>query len=197
MMTKEELREKGKKLREAQQMGEKQSNDAKIFAQIISLKPFVTATAFFTYLSNENEVSTDALIEKCLGEKTIIVPKIGDGNDLCLHQLKSQEGLQKGRFGIREPAYHDACLSPNDFSKILCAFIPGIAFDLRGHRIGFGGGYFDRLLKKLHCTTIGLAYEFQIIDKVPTDLYDVAVDFIVTEKRIICCNKKAEKLLSA
>ena len=70
----------------------------------------------------------------------------------------------------------------------LC-IVPGVAFDKTGHRIGFGGGYFDRLLKKTRAATIGLAYEFQIIDKVPVTAYDVAVDYIVTEKRVIRCQQ--------
>ena len=73
-----------------------------------------------------------------------------------------------------------------DLRDISLVIIPGIAFDLKGHRIGFGLGYYDRLLKKTNCPKVGLAYEFQIIENVPgIEPNDVPVDIIVTEKRII------------
>lgn len=171
----------------------KAQKDKKITASLEKFAPFQQSREFFTYLSHRGEVSTDALIQKYFGKKKIIVPKIKSraGRAICLFELKHPGKFEKGRFGIREPKI---CLPKKIFSEIYVALIPGIAFDATGHRIGFGGGYFDRLLKKLRCTTIGLAYEFQMIDKVPMHAYDVPVDFIITEKRFIPCQRLRSKI---
>lgn len=153
------------------------------------LKLFHHARTVFTYVSLSSEVSTDLLIKKFFGEKKIVVP-IVSGREIHLKELKDGTLFRKGKFGIREPK---KSLPYKKISEIDVALIPGIAFDESGRRIGFGGGYFDRLLAKLHCTTIGLAYEFQIVDKAPARSYDVPVDYIITEKRIIRCKQLREK----
>ncbi len=72
-------------------------------------------------------------------------------------------------------------------NKIDLVIVPGIGFDQRGNRIGHGEGFYDRLLKNTNIFTIALAYEFQIIEKIPIDKYDTPVDIIITEKRVIKC----------
>jgi 5-formyltetrahydrofolate cyclo-ligase len=168
----------------------KRRKDKQIQARLEKFPPFKKSKDFFTYLSHRGEVSTDSLIQKYFGKKKIVVPKLGE-RGICLFELQHPEKFEKGRFGIREAKI---CLAKKARNEINLALIPGIAFDTRGHRIGFGGGYFDRLLKKLRCTIIGLAYEFQMIDKVPAHAYDVPVDFIITEKRIIQCQRFRSKI---
>lgn len=182
-MTKSELRKKFIKLREEQPSFKKYKKDKKILQRLARFKPFSLAKDFFTYINHQGEVATDILIKKYFGKKRIVVPKV-DGKKICLYELHNPHEFKNGKFGIREPKF---CMLKKDFKKIDVALIPGVAFDKTGHRIGFGSGYFDRFLKKIHCTTIGLAYELQIVEKVPVDKYDVAVDYIVTEKRIIKC----------
>ena len=158
--------------------------------RLMAFPHFARESEFFTYLDHRGEVSVQMLLEKYFGEKKFVVPKILE-DKVCLFELQSNVHFEKGKFGIREPL---SCLPKKSFEEIGVALIPGIAFDKTGHRIGFGGGYFDRLLKKLRCTTIGLAYEFQIIDNVPARHYDVPVDFIVTEKRLILCQRYRPKM---
>ncbi len=172
-------------LREGQTPEEKKQKDQAIFERLAVMPAFEGAREFFTYLSHKGEVSTDLLLAQFLGKKVVVVPKI-ESEAICLYQLTSAQELASGIYGIREPVH---CLPKSEWDSIDVAIIPGVAFDETGHRIGFGGGYFDRFLKKLHCTTIGLAYELQMIDKVPTHSYDVPVDFIVTEKRLISCRE--------
>lgn len=182
-MDKTVLRKKLRQERKALSPDKKANFDTEIIKRIESFPFFGEAPEFFTYLSLPEEVSTDGLIQTFFGKKTIIVPKMENGG-ICLYELKDPTAFATGTLGIREPLH---CLRRDEIKKIDVAFIPGVAFDITGHRIGFGGGHFDRLLKELHCTTIGLAYELQIIDKVPTESYDVAVSYIVTEKRLITC----------
>ena len=174
--------------RESQNPLMKLRKDKAILQRLSRFTVFKDCPEFFTYITHRGEVDTDLLIKKYFGKKKILVPKMkGDG--ICLYELCELENFKSGKFGVREPA---VCVPRRNFRKISCALIPGIAFDKKGHRIGFGGGHFDRLLKKMHTTTIGLAYEFQIIDKVSARGYDVPVDFIVTEKRVLDCRKNSK-----
>lgn len=161
----------------------KKEKDKRIFAKIARMPVFKRAKTVFVYLSHKGEVSTDVFVKKYLGKKRLVVPRV-HGRHIRLCELSPGVCFKKGTFGVREP---EKCVPFMDFKKIDVAFIPGVAFDKRGHRIGFGGGFFDRFLKKVRCTTIGLAYEFQIVEKVPEEHYDMAVDYIVTERRTIKC----------
>jgi len=95
-----------------------------------------------------------------------------------------EKQFSPGRLGIMEPV-----MDSNEFNKIEVVFIPGIAFDITGNRIGFGKGYYDRYLSKYSREerpyTIALIYDFQLLDKIPSQKHDIPVDLIVTEKRII------------
>ena len=75
-----------------------------------------------------------------------------------------------------------------DPSEVDLIIVPGVAFDKCGYRIGYGGGYYDRFLSNLdHVTKISLAFNMQLIDKIPTDHFDIPVNYIITEKEIINC----------
>lgn len=192
-MDKAELRKNIRQQRKSLPQQQKIEFDTEILQRIASFSLFTQAREFFTYLSLPEEVSTDGLIQQYFGKKTIIVPKMENGG-ICLYELKDPTAFAPGALGIREPLHWSPVLrsdtSPelglrrDEIKNIDLAFIPGVAFDLSGHRIGFGGGHFDRMLKEWHGTTIGLAYELQIIDKVPAESYDVAVSYIITEKNL-------------
>lgn len=177
-------------LRGKQFPAEKKKKDFAIARKLAAFLPFKRAREFFTYISHESEVSTDSIILKYFGGKKIIAPKMKNSG-ICLHEIKNPLQFVRGKFGIREPK---VCLPLGKVKEIEIALIPAIAFDLDGHRIGYGGGHFDRLLSRLKCVKVGLAYEFQIIDKVPAHPYDVPVNFIITEKRIIICKLFKNKI---
>lgn len=181
------LRKRFFKLRLKQGKNRKLKKDAAIMRRIETAGFFKNAKAFFTYIGFRGEVSTEDLIKKYLGKKRIIAPKILDKTEktISLFEIFAAKYI-KGKFGVPEPVY----VAP--FSgKLDLIFTPGLAFDLRGNRIGYGGGYFDRFLVKTNAIKVGLAYESQIIDKVPSRKYDVAVDYIVTERKIYVCNRIA------
>lgn len=184
-MKKIDIRKVKRKARQSQSLALKNKKDKRIFEQLFELPFFVKSKEVFTYLSFDNEPNTDIVINKFVHNRRILVPVMGK-DEIFAVELPENAKFKKGKFGIREPINYK---KNNKLKKIEIALIPGIAFDESGNRIGFGGGYFDKFLKKVHCTTIALAYEFQIIDKVPADEYDIAVDWIVTEKRVIKCAK--------
>jgi 5-formyltetrahydrofolate cyclo-ligase len=94
--------------------------------------------------------------------------------------ILTEKDVQMGHFGIREPGSHCARVASGELDLIL---VPGVAFDLRGRRLGRGKGYYDRLLGVLCCTTCGVAFEEQIVAEVPVGPHDVIMDCILTPTR--------------
>ena len=111
--------------------------------------------------------------------------RCGQG-ELDLAGVSCLEETRPGRFGIAEPLPH-LCRSPDLFSPDLI-LVPGVAFDRCGRRLGFGGGYYDRLLARpamRGVAAIGLAYDFQILEELPADPWDVALSGICSEKELL------------
>lgn len=177
------IRGKILRLRVSQPEHIKRKRDRAVCRRIENMLAFKSADEFFTYMAYKGEVDTFPLVKKYFGRKTIVIPKV-QARKMELFVISDPHHFEVGEFGILEPKLSK---SADELKKIDIAFVPGIAFDLTGHRIGFGGGYFDRFLKEFDGVSIGLAYEFQIVDKVPARAYDVPVHYIVTEKRIITC----------
>jgi 5-formyltetrahydrofolate cyclo-ligase len=94
--------------------------------------------------------------------------------------LDPERDLLVGHFGIREPSQRCARVSSNELDLIL---VPGVAFDLRGRRLGRGKGYYDQLLGELRGTTCGVAFEEQIVGEIPVEPHDVRLNFLLTPTR--------------
>ena len=124
--------------------------------------------------------------------KKIIVPKtIPETKELILSELKDYEqDLDIGVYGVLEP--NKEFIRPVSYDVIELVLVPGAVFDIKGNRIGYGAGYYDRFLSKLDesIPKIALAYDFQIVDKITPHEHDVPMDYIITEKRIIDCKGK-------
>ncbi len=143
------------------------------------------------YVSYNNEVYTHDMIKKSLlKDKNIIVP-ISDlvNKKLILSKLNRWEDLVRGSYNILEPIRSK--IKEVSLNNINLIIVPAVGFDLIGNRLGHGLGYYDNLLKNSYnAYHIGLAFELQIIDQIPTEKHDIPVDKIITEKRIIDCKKK-------
>ena len=111
----------------------------------------------------------------------ISLPKIKKNSQMDFFYWSSQDPLQINKYGIPEPT-SDKMVVPN------ILLVPLVAFDKKYNRIGYGGGFYDRYIKRIKkikkIITIGLAYSFQRINQIPADKYDVKLDFIVTNKKI-------------
>lgn len=115
---------------------------------------------------------------------TIALPRIVGPDELTLHLAGSgPSALEDGPFGIRQPA---AGAPQAEATRIDLVIIPGVAFDPQGARIGFGAGYYDRLLPHLaNAYWLALAYDFQVAESLPVESHDVAVHAIVTPERTL------------
>ena len=129
------------------------------------------------YHSLPDEVCTHDLIRTLHAEgHTILLPTV-QGDDLTLHVYLGDRSLATGTsFGIQEslgPLY-------TDYTSIQLALIPGMAFTPQGARLGRGRGYYDRLLPRLSCHLIGLAFPFQILPHIPTEPHDILMTEVIT-----------------
>jgi len=141
-------------------------------------------TVLFYVSAKPNEVDTHSLIREALSRDVrVLVPVTDfDRNELIVSEIRSMEELAPARFGLLEPRRNS--LRPVDAGEADIVIVPGVAFDRNCRRIGFGGGYYDRLLGAAGLTAIALSYEGQLVDRVPTGSRDVPVDMVVTESRI-------------
>ncbi|MZG53101.1 MAG: 5-formyltetrahydrofolate cyclo-ligase [Nitrospinae bacterium] len=155
----------------------------RIEENLFSCDEFLSRERILYHLSFEKEVNTDSMIERSLKlQKKVYVPRINkSAKKMEICQIKSLDADMKlNDFGIREPV-HAAVESPG---KIDAVVTPGLAFDRSGGRVGFGGGYYDKLFAELPQSSllIGIAYGFQIMDSLSQDSWDRKVQKVVTEK---------------
>lgn len=138
--------------------------------------------AVFCYLSTAEEVATSVLIDALLATgHTVAVPALVDRTTMLATRFPGWDMLEPGRLGILAPRHAVACEDTID-----CVLVPGLAFSPRGARLGYGAGYYDRWLAAHPAATrIGLCFEYQIEPATPSEAHDEALDFLVTERRIV------------
>ena len=153
-----------------------------IQTKVMNMDEFMNAKTVAAYYPVGSEVSTLKILSSVLRmKKHLALPLVEDATTIVFAEVKDLEkDLETGRYKIMEPKKH--CLHA---SKIDLVLVPGIAWDEHGHRLGYGKGYYDRYLANLQTTTVGLAYDFQILEKIPREKNDFSVNLIVTEKRVI------------
>lgn len=170
----------------------KEEKDAAIRQRIIRLPEFTDAKTIFFYASFRSEVDTIEMIKISLSHgKQIILPRVDKENKkLLLYKIKDINELAQGYMGILEPSVSEGKLTGLDDIDLI--IIPGAAFDVLGSRLGYGAGFYDRLLAgmKKKIPIIAPAYEEQIVDDIPSEPHDVKVTKIITDRRVIDCGDK-------
>lgn len=149
----------------------------------INTEQFINADVVAVYMSAFGEVDTEHIINRCrqLG-KSILVPVV-DGENIYLCSLDGE--MEKGAFGIWEPSHKQIVKA--EMADVFA--VPGLAFDRFGARVGFGKGYYDKLLCNTKAAKFGLAYDFQVFEKLPSHAHDVKMDYIISESRVIVCEE--------
>lgn len=141
---------------------------------------FRQAKSVSLYHALPGEVETTAFIAQWAKAKTIFLPAV-EGNNLSLHPYKGTHTLRSGAFGIMEPEREESFPA----EQIDLIILPGIAFDRQCNRLGRGKGYYDRLLTTLPVPKIGLCFDFQLLDEIPVEPFDIPMDMVVTDKESI------------
>lgn len=162
-----------------------------IMDRFVHLPEFEAAKCILLYASKGGEVHTDFIMQSALslGKKVVLPVTLRKTHELELYSIESIDELHPGEFGILEPKkLVERLVEP---SQVDLAVVPGVSFDRRGHRLGYGMGYYDSLLGRIPGKKIGLSYGMQIVEHVPNEPHDVAVDMLVTEEGIISCSPAA------
>ena len=182
-MTKGELRKTLlHRLRQQKEEARRRSSEA-IWRKVLRLTAFRRATTVCCYVALPYEVQTRRMIEAMLEEgKRVVVPVVRPRTKrLWLSEVRALDrDLAPGAFGVSEPV--PSARRPVPERELDLVFVPGLAFDRRGHRLGHGHGYFDRFLARLPAATptVGLAYRFQLVDRLPVDPHDRTVQTVLT-----------------
>jgi len=142
--------------------------------------PFRQACTVLAYLAFDNEISLQTLIEDH-PEKVWALPRTLRGGVLALHRYQPGR-LVRHRWGMLEPS---ADAPPVPLDEIDLALVPGVGFDEQGGRLGFGGGYYDRLLPQLTCLKVGIAHQISCVPLVPCDAHDCCMDWLARPDGLI------------
>lgn len=152
---------------------------SRVFAQMEQLPQFVHSHNVLVYYSLPDELSTVEAINRWYGHKNLFLPRV-NGAELDVLPYDPAK-LFFGAYNIVEPTGDD-CIDIADIDLII---VPGVAFDRLGNRLGRGKGFYDRLLNHSRAITVGVAYQCQIVESIPTDAFDIPMDIVVSDKEVI------------
>ncbi len=165
-----------------------------IAKRLFAMDEFKKSKSVFCFLSSPAEVQTDWIIRKSLGlGKKVLVPFLDSEEEslqvACIPSMDIE--FVAGPYGVREPT--SKFRKATNFSSIDFIIAPGLAFDSFGNRVGYGGGFYDKFLKKIsrRVVRVAIGYGFQLLDKVPYTELDEPVHFLITEVTTLrCLNSK-------
>lgn len=165
-------------------ISDKDKKSGIIISNITRCREYLNCKRLFTYVSLPDEPSTKDLINFALADgKEVFVPKCeNSAGVMTFRAINSFSELKKGYFSVLEPDSSAPECKESD-SDDLC-IVPGTAFDVKGNRIGYGRGYFDRFLSDFKGFTIGLCFSVCIVPEIPSDEYDIALNAVCTEEKL-------------
>lgn len=205
---KKKIRARLLRLRDAIPPELKVQKEAAIRERLFALEEFRRAKCLLAYVSFRSEADTTGFLQDVINSgKKLVLPAVDSRHKvLRLYEVKETSELEYGYMGILEPGVtENREVSLSDIDVVI---IPGAGFDLQGNRLGYGGGYYDRLLSgtadrqsgagKKELTPdpqapppflIALAFEEQLKDEIPSEPHDIKMDMIITESRLIRCTE--------
>lgn len=185
-MTKQEAREQMKRCRSQLSNEEREQKNGLIFEFLMNTEVMRQQDYFFPFVSYGTEVDTIRVIEWVLkeGRMKVAVPRVKKDTkgEMDFFAITSMRDLTKGYQGILEPVTKERIKASEGVM-----LLPGLAFDRKKNRAGYGGGYYDRYLKRYNSKSlikVALAFDFQVIDCLKADCHDIRPDWIVTERGI-------------
>lgn len=151
--------------------------------KILHMDEYINCDCIYIYMSINKEVDTaDIILDAFKNNKKVAIPKVVN-NIMDFYYIENINQTSIGNFGILEPTTNNLA---NDENALI--IIPGVAFDNSKHRIGYGKGFYDNYLNKIknnNVKKIALTFDFQVLQSIPYDEFDVSPDTIITEKKII------------
>ncbi|MFA6120370.1 MAG: 5-formyltetrahydrofolate cyclo-ligase [Sideroxydans sp.] len=162
-----------------------------IVGQLCGLAAYKTARTVLGYLNFGSELASEVWVRQALEDgKQVLLPRVNKASkQLDLFEIKNLDSeIAVGAYGIREPI-QERCKHFDALGKIDLILMPGVAFDREGSRLGYGGGYFDKLLAHLphRPVLIAGAFAMQVVEEIPQEDTDHKIDWLVTENETIRC----------
>lgn len=187
-LEKQRLREERLAAREALSEQERSVLDDRITQKLLATSEYVEATTVLTYVSVSSEVSTRMFIERALRDgKTVAVPRCLPGHCLEFVAVTSLDQLITAPFGLLEPPKELPALTEEQMDASIC-IVPALLVDIKGYRLGYGAGFYDRFLSTYPGKKICLAYQQNLSQTMlPHTAFDVAVDLVITESDVLTC----------
>ena len=175
------LREKYKNIRN--NLKNKNEKSDIIFEKLLNNDYIKNVETIALYKNTISEVDTTKIIDYLLSIKKIVVlPKIIDNNKMLFYKINNTKKLNKSKFGIFEPFGEQSNLILKDDIDLF--IVPGICFDIKKNRVGFGKGYYDYYLENTNAKKIGICFDEQISEEIiQTNKFDVQMDFVITDKK--------------
>lgn len=181
MTDKAELRKQMRRIRSSLSVQRILVYSSHIYEKVLEDEKYQQCDVVLAYLSYSSEVETHILIQNALQSgKRVAVPKCLDGERMEFFYITDMSQVAPGMYGILEPTTGDmVCVEDGQKYVIL---LPGVAFDEKKYRLGYGGGYYDRYLEQHpQLYKMMLAYELEKVDEVPHDEKDIPSDVVITE----------------
>ncbi len=188
-VAKEELRKRLAAVRRTLSAETRRARAEAMCRQLSAFDAYASAKVIAGYAALRFEPDPASLLERAHHEgKVVGLPRVVAGtSDLTLHEVTPDTPLEESGFAVREPPVDAPQL---DLRRVDLVLVPGLAFDARGYRLGFGKGFYDRFLPRLpNATRVGLAFELSLLVEVPNAAHDAPVDWIVTDRRVIRCER--------
>lgn len=178
-MEKKEVRKQMRELKRHYPLEVKKRLSASVWEQLEQNEKFRQAQTVLLYWSMDDEVFTHDFVCRWMDRKTVLLPCV-NGDQLDIRYFEGQEKLCPGEgYAIPEPVGELF----TEWEKIDLIVVPGMAFDKCGNRLGRGKGYYDKVLKQTKAYKIGVCFDFQFLNRVPTEEHDVCMDLVIPAEK--------------
>lgn len=184
METKEQSRKRIIQIRNQMTSEEVAQKSSLIAKKVLKTPEYEEADNILLYADYRHEVMTREIFDDAvLHKKKVFFPKSNNDGTMNFYQVISVKQLESGYKGIKEPAADERYLYRFLRNEDTLIIVPGVVFDTKGYRVGYGRGFYDRFLQdKRQLTAIGLCFSNQVIEELPHDVHDVRMDKIITEE---------------
>ena len=186
-MDKQSVRNKIRATKALLTVREKQEAAESVWSMLENTAAFMMSDHILMYHSLADELDTHGLLKKWCRSKRFYLPRV-NGVNLDILPF-DPDALEEGAYHIMEPTGGETV----PLASMEMIIVPGVAYDVRGHRVGRGKGFYDRLLSDAKAVKVGVGYDFQVVDEIEVEPHDVGVDVIITESRCWRITPKSRK----
>lgn len=190
-MNKKSLRDRMRVMRRSLDDEEQLCVARAVFDRIMGYEPYRQAQTVMAYMAVRGELSLERVIHDALESgKRLVLPRCESPGIMTARRIASLDDLESGAYGLPEPKESCETVNPKEIDLI---FVPGAAFDIAGHRLGQGGGYYDRFLAGSAARRAGICHEFALLESVPFEAHDEIMNDIITPGRIYHAGEKCDR----